>query len=249
MNAARDAPVRARPLHRTITPMNRRVGLAVAVVLPVLLISAVASSTPTPMWHEPTADFDLGVDEREVEPVEAPPPPDPVVAEPEQHDGGGSSWLTDVLAALGIAAAAALLYVLVKRVLARRPKPRTAIGDLVEPVIADVPRELADASADSDMLLAGGTPRNAIVACWVRLERAAGEAGLTRRAAETSAEFTERVLARYVVDAAALTELADLYREARFSTHPLNESHRQRARAALDELHRQLRHPSVAATQ
>ena len=48
-------------------------------------------------------------------------------------------------------------------------------------------------------------------------------------------------------DSAAVTRLAALYREARFSDHPLDESHRAAALAALDAIHARLaRHGSGA---
>ena len=37
-----------------------------------------------------------------------------------------------------------------------------------------------------------------------------------------------------------MTRLADLYREARFSDHPMTEDHRQAALEALDAIHRSL---------
>ena len=41
-------------------------------------------------------------------------------------------------------------------------------------------------------------------------------------------------------DPGAVTELADLYREARFSDHPMTDDHRQAALEALDTIHRSL---------
>lgn len=84
--------------------------------------------------------------------------------------------------------------------------------------------------------LASGAPRNAIVACWMQLERDAAAAGLARDAAETSTEYVERVVAQSSVDPAPIGELAVLYREARFSRHELRDDHRVRALAALNRV-------------
>ena len=92
--------------------------------------------------------------------------------------------------------------------------------------------------------LLDGAPRNAIVQCWLQLERDVAAAGLRRDPADTSLEFTERVLARYAVDSEAIDDLAARYREARFSDHQLDESARDAALAALDRLHQ-----TLAATQ
>lgn len=85
-----------------------------------------------------------------------------------------------------------------------------------------------------------GTPSDAIVACWLALERAAAAAGVARQPSETPAELTVRVLAACWVSRAALERLADLYREARFSAHGLPESARAEARDALRLLRREL---------
>ena len=105
------------------------------------------------------------------------------------------------------------------------------------PLVAEAVRE---ADAELRDTLTGGSPRNAIVACWVRLEATVGRAGVPRRPAETSIELTTRVVAEHMVDAAAIDRLGELYREARFSAHELGESHRLTAIASLAELQNQL---------
>lgn len=97
----------------------------------------------------------------------------------------------------------------------------------------------ADAEAQR-AALRQGTPRNAIVQCWLRLERAIVESGLERDPANTAAELTERILSEFPVEPAAAHTLAALYREARFSTHPMGEDARRAAVDALDALHRGL---------
>jgi len=95
--------------------------------------------------------------------------------------------------------------------------------------------------------LVTGTPRNAIVACWVQLERDADAAGLPRADAETAAEYVERLVAAASVDPAPIGQLATLYREARFSGHELNDDHRARAIVALDRVVDVLRRVQVPA--
>ncbi len=82
-----------------------------------------------------------------------------------------------------------------------------------------------------------GSPRNAIVACWLRLEELAGEAGVPAHPTETSTEFTARVLGSLAFDPAMINGFARLYREARFSRHELGEPARRAAVAALRSLH------------
>jgi hypothetical protein len=120
----------------------------------------------------------------------------------------------------------------------RSVRQHTALPEIDE-------RELAVEFDAARTALAGGSPRNAIVACWMQLERDAAEAGLPRDAAETSAEYVERVVAASSLDPAPIGELAALYREARFSRHDLRDDHRARALAALNRVEDVLR-PSVA---
>ncbi|MGB0100131.1 MAG: DUF4129 domain-containing protein [Nocardioides sp.] len=102
-----------------------------------------------------------------------------------------------------------------------------------------VAREMAaDASAQRQELLDTGSPRNAVVACWHRFETQAGAAGVERHPWETSSEYTMRVLDLVDAHQPAVSGLAALYREARFSEHELTEEHRHEAVAALDAVHR-----------
>jgi hypothetical protein len=89
--------------------------------------------------------------------------------------------------------------------------------------------------------LADGPVTDAIVACWVGLEQAAAQAGTQRRPAETSAELTERVLADHQVTPDTLRRLAELYREARFSGHPLGATVREDARILFEQVRTELR--------
>ena len=121
-----------------------------------------------------------------------------------------------------------------RRVRERSGRQVTALPEVPE-------RELAVDVDAARSALAGGSPRNAIVACWMQLERDAGAAGLSRDAAETSAEYVERVVTASSVDPAPIRELAALYREARFSDHELGDDHRARALAALNRVEAVLR--------
>jgi len=99
-----------------------------------------------------------------------------------------------------------------------------------------VPDALLEAAREGEQLIERGTPANAVVAAWVRLEDAARDAGVRDDRARTSAELAHAVLRSFRVDGDALEELAGLYREARFSSHPLGEDVRTRARAALRQV-------------
>ena len=97
-------------------------------------------------------------------------------------------------------------------------------------------RAMASDAEEQLRLLLEGQPRNAIVACWHRFEVQAVEAGLSRHPWETPSEFALRLLEGAEVDPAAVSRLLELYREARFSEHDLDEGDRAAAVAALRDI-------------
>ena len=101
------------------------------------------------------------------------------------------------------------------------PDPTAAAAALAEAVDAGL-RRLED-----------GEPVDAVVACWVLLERTAADAGTQRALPETPSELAGRLIDVHDVPPGPLLRLAELYREARYSGHALPESARTEARAAL----------------
>jgi hypothetical protein len=123
-----------------------------------------------------------------------------------------------------------------RRQLAGRAGGRRSLepGDEPPPDEDDV--GLGDALDEGARSIGEGSPRNAIVATWVRLERAVESERFPHRPEETPSELVERALSSYHLDAEAIRRLAALYREARFSTHPVTEDHRREAAACLRRL-------------
>lgn len=98
----------------------------------------------------------------------------------------------------------------------------------------------ATSTATRTAALTEGEPRNVVVWCWVALEDAADASGLPRDPSETAAEFTRRFLGVWDVDEALTQELAELYREARFSRHPVSRAVGERAVEVVGSIHEQL---------
>ena len=168
-------------------------------------------------------------------------PPDPLQGHRAQGDTG-LSWVGELLSWL-VLLGLLLVAVLVLRALWRR-RPRLPEGRErldVDPLPGVAAQAVARDAARQRSGLAEGDPRNGIVRCWMLVEEAVGEAGLPRKGAETSSEFTVRVLHALDLDPRTIGRLAALYREARFSEHPLGEGHRDEARTLLDRLHAELR--------
>lgn len=188
------------------------------------------------------------------ESTSVPVPPTATPSEPSEGERAEGSQqaerLPDWVSALSLAAQVAtggvalyLLYRLARWVRrtwrSRRRRPGRAddvdfeVLDVAEEAAAEIVRDADDQRA----LLLEGEPRNAIVECWHRFEVQAQRAGVAREEWETSSEFTMRLLDLVAADQAAVSTLALLYREARFSDHLVGEDARSRALAALDEIH------------
>lgn len=198
------------------------------------LVIAAASSGPIRVWVTPTQDRSGAGDE--LPPVvigpQNPVPSDRIAL---------PSWIITVLPILG-ALLILILVVAVASVRVERPWMQVGWRRLrwwrsqpITPLPEVLDRELTVDVEAARAALSEGSPRNAIIACWVQLEIDAAKVGLRRIAAETPAEYVERVVVAASVDAAPIRELAALYREARFSRHKLGDDDRARA---LDALHR-----------
>ena len=79
-------------------------------------------------------------------------------------------------------------------------------------------------------------PREAIIACYARLRDAIGSVGIAMRSSDTPMELLRRVLAERDVSSENVTTLTSLFEKARFSTHPVDESMRDEAKAALADV-------------
>ncbi|GGT04869.1 hypothetical protein GCM10010156_73300 [Planobispora rosea] len=182
--------------------------------------------------------LDLGIDlGRPSPPPAAPGPGDPRPAGDEAM-GEFGFWTVVVL---GAALAAPVIVMLVRMLLRTgEESPAPAV-----PPLPDGPEEtvrqmrealragLADLDSEDD-------PRRAVIACWLRLERAAARAGTPREAADTPADLVSRLLSAHRVGAAALERLAAAYRRARYSPHEVDGSLRETARRALAEVDAEL---------
>jgi hypothetical protein len=84
-------------------------------------------------------------------------------------------------------------------------------------------------------------PREAIIACYAAMERGLARApGAVPLDSDTPSEVLARAVEHRALQANTATELVDLFTEARFSSHVMNEGHREVAvrvlRLVLDEL-------------
>ena len=159
-----------------------------------------------------------------------PPPPEPARGLPD--------WITTVaLVVLGLIVLV-LVGLLIHTLLRDRRKrsgknvgrrrtgqPRTA-EELVAALEAGL-EELSDTDRD---------PRRAVIACWVRLEQAAADAGTPRHPGDSPTDLVGRLLREQQVDAQVLAALLDVYRQARYATRTVDDQMRRQARSALERL-------------
>ncbi len=218
--------------------------LAVAALLAATGIAA--SMTQLPLWHsvseEPVYTGPLQ--------EERPAPSGSAQQEASYTDVQLPGWVTSVLIALVAVAVLVLIVVLVRAVggsatrFRRRPLRRRDAqqppASLEEEVVAAIEAGLLDLDE------IGTDPRRAVIACWVRLERAAAAAGTARQRGDTSSDLVLRLLAGHHLSEGVLTGFADVYRQARYASRDVDESMRDHARAALTRLHGELTQAATA---
>ncbi|WP_441248495.1 DUF4129 domain-containing protein [Kitasatospora sp. McL0602] len=104
---------------------------------------------------------------------------------------------------------------------------------------------LADAVADGRRALHGDDARAAVIACYAAMTASLAASGVTGRAADTPSDLLDRAAAGGLLGTGPQLRnhpqtLAALFREARYSSHPMTDDHLLRARAALDAIAAQL---------
>ncbi|HEU4421066.1 MAG TPA: DUF4129 domain-containing protein [Pilimelia sp.] len=213
--------------------------LAAVVLLLALVAAAAAQSTPQlDRLDGTTAPAAESPPREPVQESEQALPPGPV------DPSTGSDWLLALAAGLGLALLIAVvvagLVIAIRDQLRRRPG-----GGAADPVPGSRTAASDDVVAALDAGLvelddADGDPRRAVIACWVRLERAAAAAGTPRHIADTPTDLVTRLLAGHSVSATVLAGFAAVYREARYATHTVDDDMRAQARAALRRLRGEL---------
>ncbi len=178
-----------------------------------------------------------------------------VTAQPQDDKSGAASSQTGadfrvpwsfiqwVLIATLLVAALGLAVVLWPRLLGwlrSRRRARRTVRPPAEPSRDDVRRQVSNTLRSTMSQLANGQIRDGVILCWHRLEQTAEAAGLRRRPSDTSSDLAERLLSSLPLSEAPLNRLAALYREARFSSHPIPAEAVAQARADLAQLRSEL---------
>ncbi|HEX9999924.1 MAG TPA: DUF4129 domain-containing protein [Actinoplanes sp.] len=208
-----------------------------AAVLALLFGTALAAIRSSPQLDQIAQD---------AEPTKAPllPPTAPTATtgapQPPEAAQGLPDWIGTValyvLGGVAILVLALAIYALVRDRMRRQARragrgrqvvnqPRTA-EELVAALDAGL-EELSDTDRD---------PRRAVIACWVRLEQAAAAAGTLRHPGDSPTDLVGRLLNEQRVDGRVLAALLDVYRQARYASHTVDDQMRQQAVSALQRL-------------
>ena len=166
------------------------------------------------------------------------PTPSPsAVTRPMKSTRGSHLGLMHLLV-IGFYALLAVLFVVILVMVVRwlRSSGRPAFVVAEAPVVAADEERLADAISAGRLALRGDDTRAAIIACYAAMEASLAANGLGRRAADSPSDLLERATGAGLVEGAAAETLADLFREARYSSHVLDPAQLEAARTALDRI-------------
>jgi len=217
-----------------------------------LLAVLVATTSDGPKWSGVSSGSRFETSQQSSAPDPSSEPDGMSGASPDRPstDGepGRSNFTRTTAATILIVALILLIAVLVvrlrlvgrRRTLTGAMRPRAAVATEDNEDDPDPDDELVHEVDHRLRSVTEGSPRNAIVATWIGLLEATEAAGFDQRDAETPTEFIRRALTTYRVDEDAISRLADLYREARFSEHELTERRRDEAASCLRQLRAQL---------
>jgi len=157
---------------------------------------------------------------------------------PAGHLHVGNPWPLLVLFAVVALATAALTYYRRRHAV----PPTVPVPDLepdAEPLVAAL-------AAGARVLHEDPDPRTAIIGCYAAMERSLADAGSPPRMADTPAEVLSRATASGLVRSAPATTLTGLFRQARYSSHPMTEADRGTAIDALAQVRADLASGALA---
>ncbi|MEB3982102.1 DUF4129 domain-containing protein [Mycobacterium sp. 663a-19] len=129
----------------------------------------------------------------------------------------------------------------------RASKPVTVVDDPVEPAPPPKPSESLARAAELGLAEIGDLnrqPREAIIACYAAMERELAHVpGAAPQDFDTPTEVVGRAVENHALQVDNAVQLVNLFEEARFSPHVMNEGHRETAVQVLRLVLADLRSP------
>ncbi|GHC04703.1 membrane protein [Streptomyces anthocyanicus] len=169
------------------------------------------------------------------------PTPTFLTPPPQQRHGStdhSSLPLYLVLALLAAVAVVVVVVAVVRRLrrfglrVPQRPGPPGTVAQ-------DDDARLLLSAVDSGRRALAGTDddaRAAVIACYAAMEDALAASGVPRHASDSPADLLTRAAGTGFAPGPAAPRLTALFREARYSSHPMDGSHRKAAADALEEI-------------
>jgi hypothetical protein len=196
---------------------RRRWWAALAAMMALAAIVAIAVNVSRP----------IGEDDRGLPPQERRDESSPL-RDPAARSNEALGAATALLLGLGF------LGVVVAAIYRRRAWEVGDVGeDEHDALVAEVDAGIEDLRSIRD-------PRAAVIACYARMERFFRAEGLSRRPSDTPFEFIARALRARKVDGPSPLGLTTLFELAKFSDHPVDETMRADALAALEDVRARL---------
>jgi len=205
--------------------------IGLGVILAYLLVVALLARLRPPQYRGGPSSPNTPGPEHQSGPAAPRPPSRPAGAD--QH----------VILYLVASTAALALLIIVATVVARARRrrdypPATELPDndvgVVAPASGSESLALAAERGLAEVGDLSREPREAIIACYAAMETAlAGAPGAAPQESDTPSEVLARAVEHDAIHAGSATELVALFAEARFSTHVMNEGHREVAERAL----------------
>jgi Domain of unknown function (DUF4129) len=161
---------------------------------------------------------------RPIRPLVPPPGTGPLAG----ASGSSSAWPLLVGMLLAVAALI-VLAVLARRRRLQDHRPARVRAATADPLSAGL-------IAGHDALLAGREPREAIIACYMALERGFAAAGSVPAAADTPAEVLTRAGDAGLIRSDSAAVLTGLFRRARYSSQPMTSADSDAAASALTRM-------------
>lgn len=177
-------------------------------------------------------------------------PSTPPLSSARHAQGSIPGWLAHTLVVIGIVLFVGLVAFAARFLWKLFHRPVRKPYDASYATLDDEQESLAQAvDSGRRALLDGDDARAAVIACYAAMETSLAASGMARRASDSPQDLLERASAGGLLTGAAPGALTALFREARYSTHPMDRGHRDRAAAALAEIAAQLDRRAAATAE
>ena len=219
------------PVEQRMVEGVSRVLLAATLVVPLLVM--VLHRFGSSGSSNGGGDESLPLPSPRQDPVPTPPP-----AQHAGHSGHSMHFgLTRILLGLGIALLVVVVMIAGLRLWRYLTRPPAPEAPATYATLDDEQERLAQAvDSGRRALLEGADARAAVIACYAAMEESLADSGVARRASDSPQDLLERAVTGGLPTGAAAAALTALFREARYSTHPMDGSHSDRAAAALADI-------------